>query len=42
VIEGADNLDFVTWSFAALVLAAPVVMAQEKKKAVRSARRNRL
>jgi exo-beta-1,3-glucanase (GH17 family) len=32
VIEGPANLDFVTWSFAALVLAAPVIVAQEKKR----------
>jgi exo-beta-1,3-glucanase (GH17 family) len=31
VMEGPDNLDFVTWSFAALVLAAPVVVAQDRK-----------
>jgi hypothetical protein len=35
VIEGPENLDFVSWSFAALVLAAPVLFAQEKKKARR-------
>jgi hypothetical protein len=37
VIEGQANLDFVTWSVAALVLAAPVVLAQEKKGAKRPA-----
>jgi exo-beta-1,3-glucanase (GH17 family) len=35
VIEGPDNLDFVTWNVAALVLAAPVLMAQEAKRGVR-------
>ena len=34
VIEGANNLDFVTWNVAALVMAAPVLMAQEGKRAV--------
>jgi len=37
-IEGANNLDFVTWNVAALMLAAPVVMAQERKKAPPRAR----
>jgi exo-beta-1,3-glucanase (GH17 family) len=32
VIEGGANLDFVTWNVAALVMAAPVVMAQEGKR----------
>jgi exo-beta-1,3-glucanase (GH17 family) len=32
VLEGPANLDFVTWNVAALVLAAPIVMAQEKRK----------
>jgi exo-beta-1,3-glucanase (GH17 family) len=29
VIEGAKNLDFVTWNVAALVMAAPVILVQE-------------
>ncbi|MDR3683520.1 MAG: hypothetical protein P4L11_07315 [Geothrix sp.] len=32
VIEGGNNLDFVTWNIAALVLAAPIVIAQETKR----------
>jgi exo-beta-1,3-glucanase (GH17 family) len=28
IMEGAKNLDFVTWNVAALVLAAPVIMVQ--------------
>jgi hypothetical protein len=32
VIEGSANLDFITWDIAALVLAAPVVIAQERRK----------
>jgi hypothetical protein len=39
LIEGGQNLDFVTWSFAALVLAAPVVLAQEGKRQARRPRR---
>ncbi len=35
VMEGGDNLDFVKWNVAALVLAAPVLMAQEGKRGVR-------
>jgi hypothetical protein len=31
ILEGPDNLDFVTWNVAALVMAAPVLFAQEKK-----------
>jgi hypothetical protein len=27
IVEGLDNLDFVTWNFAAVVLAAPVLVA---------------
>jgi hypothetical protein len=33
VIEGLQNLDFVAWNFAALVLAAPVLMAVWRTKA---------
>ena len=39
VIEGANNLDFVTWNVAALVMAAPVLMAQEGKRAVRKVKK---
>ena len=35
VMEGGANLDFVKWNVAALVLAAPVLMAQEGKRGVR-------
>lgn len=38
-MEGAQNLDFVTWNAAALVLAAPVVMAQEDFVKARRKRR---
>jgi hypothetical protein len=31
LMEGQANLDFITWSIAALVLAAPVIMAQNPK-----------
>ncbi len=34
IMEGAKNLDFVTWNVAAVVLAAPVIMAQEGKRAI--------
>jgi exo-beta-1,3-glucanase (GH17 family) len=39
VIEGPNNPDFVTWNVAALVMAAPVLMAQEGKRGVRKAKR---
>jgi hypothetical protein len=39
VIEGSGNLDFLTWNFAALVLAGPVVLAQDD--AVKARRRGR-
>jgi exo-beta-1,3-glucanase (GH17 family) len=32
VVEGSANLDFITWNIAALVIAAPIIIAQEKKK----------
>jgi exo-beta-1,3-glucanase (GH17 family) len=35
LMEGSANLDFVTWNIAALVLAGPVLMAQEGKRGVR-------
>jgi len=41
LIEGAKNLDFVTWGVAALVLAAPVVMATEGKTRARAAKRDK-
>jgi exo-beta-1,3-glucanase (GH17 family) len=39
VIEGGLNLDFVTWNIAALVMAAPVVVAQEGKRGGRRVKR---
>ena len=35
MLEGSANLDFVTWSFAALIMAAPVIMAMESKRGVK-------
>jgi uncharacterized membrane protein len=35
VMEGQANLDFVTWSFAALVLAAPVIVVSNQSSVVR-------
>jgi hypothetical protein len=32
IIEGADNLDFITWNIAAIILAAPILMVQDGKK----------
>jgi exo-beta-1,3-glucanase (GH17 family) len=32
IIEGPNNLDFITWTVAALILAAPVLMVQDKQK----------
>ena len=32
IMEGSKNLDFVTWNIAALVLAAPVIRAQEGRR----------
>jgi exo-beta-1,3-glucanase (GH17 family) len=32
IIEGSANLDFITWSFAALIMAAPIVIAQDRRK----------
>jgi len=32
LIEGSANLDFIAWNVAALVMAAPVVMAQERRR----------
>jgi exo-beta-1,3-glucanase (GH17 family) len=32
VIEGGNNLEFVTWSIAAVIMAAPVILAQEAKR----------
>jgi hypothetical protein len=30
-MEGSANLDFITWNIAALIIAAPIVIAQERK-----------
>jgi exo-beta-1,3-glucanase (GH17 family) len=38
ILEGGLNLDFVTWNFAALILAAPVIIAQEAKGKRRKSR----
>jgi hypothetical protein len=35
IMEGSGNLDFVVWNIAALVMAGPVLMAQEGKTRVR-------
>lgn len=35
IMEGQANLDFITWSVAALVLAAPIIIAQEGKRGQR-------
>ena len=32
IIEGSNNLDFITWNVAALILAAPILMVQDKLK----------
>jgi exo-beta-1,3-glucanase (GH17 family) len=40
VIEGSGNLDFLTWNFAALVLAGPVVLAQDDAVKARRGRRS--
>jgi exo-beta-1,3-glucanase (GH17 family) len=32
LVEGSQNLDFITWNFAALVLAGPVLWVQDAKK----------
>jgi exo-beta-1,3-glucanase (GH17 family) len=32
ILEGAGNLDFITWDVAALVLAGPILMIQDSKK----------
>ncbi len=39
IIEGSANLDFITWNVAALVLAAPVIMAQQGKPPARRRKR---
>ena len=41
VIEGGNNLDFITWSIAALALAAPVILATEGKRWVRKVKRRK-
>jgi len=35
IIEGSANLDFIAWSAAALVMAAPVVLVQDKQAKAR-------
>ena len=35
VIEGPDNLEFVLWNLAALLMAAPVIIAQESRRPTR-------
>jgi exo-beta-1,3-glucanase (GH17 family) len=40
IIEGSPNLDFITWNVAALVLAGPVLWAQEGKTNKRAVRRS--
>ena len=32
ILEGAGNLDFITWNVAALILAGPILMVQDNKK----------
>ena len=32
IMEGANNLDFITWNAAALVLAGPILLIQDSKK----------
>ena len=32
VIEGGNNLEFVTWSIAAVIMAAPVIVAPEARR----------
>jgi hypothetical protein len=32
IIEGGNNLDFITWNVAALVLAGPILLIQDNKK----------
>ena len=39
LIEGAQNLEFVIWNIAAIMMAAPVIMAAEGKKKRRVVRR---
>jgi exo-beta-1,3-glucanase (GH17 family) len=41
VIEGPLNLDFITWSIAALALAAPTIMAQERHRKPRTAKKKK-
>ncbi len=31
IVEGANNLDFITWSVAALILAAPILIIQDRR-----------
>ncbi|OYV62599.1 MAG: hypothetical protein B7Z71_00655, partial [Acidocella sp. 21-58-7] len=39
VMEGANNLDFITWNAAAILMAAPIIMATEGKRGVRKVSR---
>ncbi len=39
IMEGGANLDFVTWNIAAIVMAGPVLLAQETKRGVRKVKR---
>lgn len=32
ILEGPENLDFITWNIAALILAAPILMVQDNRK----------
>jgi len=32
IMEGAGNLEFITWNLAAIILAAPILMVQDGKK----------
>ncbi len=41
IMEGGLNLDFITWNIAALVLAAPVVMAQQNPSKVKRVAKGR-
>ncbi|MDR3520636.1 MAG: glycoside hydrolase [Acidocella sp.] len=41
VMEGANNLDFITWNMAALLMAAPIILATEGKRGVRKVKRRK-
>ncbi len=40
-MEGANNLDFITWNAAAILMAAPIIMATEGKRAGRKVPKRR-